>query len=214
MWYKGVQANIRQKLSDAYIMDKGEIVMDVNIDGLNLYDSTDGEFWPILGSFSDEADPFIIGVYYGNKKPEDINVFLEDFVTETSVVTSKSSTVQLVKAELLQEVSSKIDILLINQERILRKLFPGEQAVVRPKNLLQLPLQTHEAFNSFQKFLQNDINFNATVDYFASFSRADTEKSAVGKLLPKIISNKLARILKEPHLPRKFFFCIFLYCIF
>ncbi|TGZ47888.1 Uncharacterized protein DBV15_12984 [Temnothorax longispinosus] len=82
MWYKGIQANIRQKLSDAYIMDKGEIVMDVNIDGLNLYNSTDGEFWPILGSFSDEADPFIIGVYYGIKKPEDINMFLEDFVAE------------------------------------------------------------------------------------------------------------------------------------
>lgn len=82
MWYKGIQANIRQKLSDAYIMDKGEIVMDVNIDGLNLYNSTDGEFWPILGSFSDEADPFIIGVYYGNKKPEDINMFLEDYVAE------------------------------------------------------------------------------------------------------------------------------------
>lgn len=74
MWYKGIQANIRQKLSDAYIMDKGEIVMDMNIDGLNLYDSTYGEFWPILGSFSNEADPFIIGVFYGNKKPEDVHV--------------------------------------------------------------------------------------------------------------------------------------------
>lgn len=85
----------------------------------------------------------------------------QNFVS--AVVTSKSSAVQLVNVELLQEMSSKIDILLINQERILRKLFPGEQAVVRPKNLPQLPLQTHEAFNAFQKFLQNDINFNAIV---------------------------------------------------
>lgn len=87
----------------------------------------------------------------------------------SAVVTSKPSAVQLVKAELLQEVSSKVDIILINQERILRKLFPGEQAVIRPKNLPQLPLQTHEAFNAFQKFLQNDINFNATVSIIISY---------------------------------------------
>lgn len=88
----------------------------------------------------------------------------------SAVVTSKSSAVQLVKAELLQEMSNKVDILLINQEKILRKLFPGEQALVRPKNLPQLPLQTHDAFNAFEKFLQNDTNFNAAVSIVTSYN--------------------------------------------
>lgn len=88
----------------------------------------------------------------------------------SAVVTSKPSAVQLVEAELLQEVNSKTDIILIHQERILRKRFPGEQAVVWPKNLPQLPLQTHKAYNAFQKFLQNNINFNAVVSIITPYN--------------------------------------------
>jgi len=43
--------------------------IDVNIDGLRLFDSSKTKFWPILGKVVNTLDePFTIGVYCGPKK--------------------------------------------------------------------------------------------------------------------------------------------------
>lgn len=83
-WYKGIKLNIRQLLSDGYIHQYGEIVIDVNIDGIPLSKSSEMHFWPILGKFQDSEHPFLIAVYLGPGKPSDVNVFLEKFVAEVA----------------------------------------------------------------------------------------------------------------------------------
>lgn len=82
MWYKGIIANLNQRVTDDYLLKHKEIIIDVNIDGLALFKSTDDNFWPILGCLIGEAVPFIIGVWRGIGKPDNLDAFLADFIHE------------------------------------------------------------------------------------------------------------------------------------
>lgn len=51
--------------------------LQINIDGLPIYESNNLNFWPVLGHFVNfEYDPFVIGLYCGDKKPESSSDFL------------------------------------------------------------------------------------------------------------------------------------------
>ena len=56
----------------------------VNIDGIPISKSGSSQFWPILGKLVGVkgAKPFVIGVYWGLKKPKNVNIYLENFVEE------------------------------------------------------------------------------------------------------------------------------------
>ncbi|XP_036144414.1 uncharacterized protein LOC118646614 isoform X2 [Monomorium pharaonis] len=60
--------------------------MDVNIDGMKPFPQSHSqkEFWPILGNFANQDAPFIIAVFYGDGKPNNLNLFLEEYVAEVS----------------------------------------------------------------------------------------------------------------------------------
>ena len=55
--------------------------MIVNVNGVTLYKSSGSQFWPILCRFN-ELPPFIVEIYYGNKKPSNVEDFALDFFTE------------------------------------------------------------------------------------------------------------------------------------
>jgi len=57
------------------------LMLNFNIDGIPLFKSTGTQFWPILCSLENYT-PFIVSIYYGNAKPNSIEEYLEDFVTE------------------------------------------------------------------------------------------------------------------------------------
>ncbi len=70
-------------------VNSNTITLQINIDGLPLFKSSKTELWLILGMIEKFCDrmqinrhPFIIGVYCGNKKPSDLDQYLNDFVTE------------------------------------------------------------------------------------------------------------------------------------
>lgn len=65
--------------------------------------------------------------------------------------------------DLLRDISSKLDILLINQRRILNEIFPGEAIVERPENCPPLPLRDEKSFKEFNKFLKNKIAYSQFV---------------------------------------------------
>lgn len=71
-----------------------------------------------------------------------------------------------VLVELLQDISSKQDIILINQQRLISSLMPEEEAVVRPKGLPPLPLQNEDAFKAFETFLEEELHFTTAVRFF------------------------------------------------
>ena len=60
--------------------------IQVNIDGLPLFKSVNGCFWPILGKVVNavcpSSKPFVIGLFYGRGKPADAESYLADFVDE------------------------------------------------------------------------------------------------------------------------------------
>lgn len=59
--------------------------MYVGCDGMPSSKSSNSQFWPLLGKLKlDGADPFEIGLYHGNLKPNDSNDFLSHFFTEMS----------------------------------------------------------------------------------------------------------------------------------
>jgi hypothetical protein len=64
--------------------DNCMIELQVNLDGLPIFKSTNFQLWPILGMVIGNATriPFTIGIFGANCKPGNISQFLEDFVLE------------------------------------------------------------------------------------------------------------------------------------
>ncbi|OXA50049.1 hypothetical protein Fcan01_15190 [Folsomia candida] len=61
------------------------IPLQINIDGLQVFKSCSLSFWPILGYFGGlNFNPFVIGVYSGNKKPENVNLYLQKLVADVN----------------------------------------------------------------------------------------------------------------------------------
>lgn len=83
-WYKGIAVNIRQRYTIEKLEGVNEIVIDVSIDGLDPFKSTFHCFWPILGSFPWDSEPFIIAMYFGLDKPDNVDTFLEQYVVEAT----------------------------------------------------------------------------------------------------------------------------------
>ncbi|KAM7286796.1 uncharacterized protein ISCGN_003897 [Ixodes scapularis] len=67
------------------------IILHVNVDGLPLTKSTRDQFWPILCQAANCAgsDPFPVGVYHGQCKALQSNVFLSPFVSDLKGVLSE-----------------------------------------------------------------------------------------------------------------------------
>lgn len=59
-----------------------EIKLVFNIDGLPIFKSSKESLWLILCSEINSQEVYPIGAYYGNKKPNDANQFIEEFITE------------------------------------------------------------------------------------------------------------------------------------
>lgn len=58
--------------------------MQVNIDGVPVFKSTNGQFWPIQGMLDNKphfSEPFLIGLFYGESKPKNLD-FMESFLQE------------------------------------------------------------------------------------------------------------------------------------
>lgn len=78
------------KFEELSVIHGQTVTLQINIDGLPIFKSSNSQFWPILGMLNtfEEKHPFLIGLYHGNKKPTDLN-FLNEFVTEYKMITSK-----------------------------------------------------------------------------------------------------------------------------
>lgn len=65
--------------------------------------------------------------------------------------------------DIMQEESSKTDVLGMNVARILHNVAPEECAVVRPPGLPSLPLKDDDEFTSFEVFLNQSVNSTSVV---------------------------------------------------
>lgn len=59
------------------------INLSFNIDGVPLFSSTNTQIWPISCLIKDfKCKPFIVGIFCGNSKPNPLDQYLNDFITE------------------------------------------------------------------------------------------------------------------------------------
>lgn len=73
-----------------------ELKININVDGLPISKSSGSQFWPILGAIVADfyTEPFVIGIYHGNVKPNDADVFLKPFVEEAKSILDTSLNVK------------------------------------------------------------------------------------------------------------------------
>lgn len=81
-WHRGISFGLR--LCFKNITHPQSIEININIDGLPLYDSSNDQFWPILYNIHKmpHIKPMIIGLFYGKRKPAKIEEFLNRFVDD------------------------------------------------------------------------------------------------------------------------------------
>eukprot|EP00794_Sanderia_malayensis_P012558 gene12558-13844_t len=79
--YFGIGDGVLKVVPRNKLLVNDAVKLDVNIDGLPLFKSTSSDLWPILGKIG-ATKPFIIALFYGKRKPNLIDLFLEDFLNE------------------------------------------------------------------------------------------------------------------------------------
>ncbi|KAG1713953.1 hypothetical protein GQR58_002021 [Nymphon striatum] len=70
------------------IIDGSCLKLQINIDGLPLFKSSNVQLWPILGLIMSVKmkEPVVIGVYSGNKKPSSSIEYLDEFVKDVKTL--------------------------------------------------------------------------------------------------------------------------------
>ena len=79
----GLQNGIVSKLSSVSV-NTTSLTLQVNIDGLPVFKSSNTQVWPILAVIRElpTRDPFVVGIFCGASKPADVSEYLSDFVQE------------------------------------------------------------------------------------------------------------------------------------
>lgn len=82
-YHLGIEKQLK-KIPEKIINEIDEIILDIGVDGLPLYKSSNQSLWPILAKFVniENLKVILIGVYLGPKKPSNVDVYLHDFINE------------------------------------------------------------------------------------------------------------------------------------
>lgn len=79
--YFGIASGILKLLSQNPGICEDNIDLCFNIDGVPLFKSSNTQIWPILCRFRDFS-PFIVALYCGQSKPNNVEEYLSDFILE------------------------------------------------------------------------------------------------------------------------------------
>ena len=92
-YHFGLETSIQHVLSDKKLTNGQLLRLQINVDGLPVHKSTNCQLWPILGLLylgEDKiSDPFCIGIWCGNSKPNSCGEYLHDFVKEYLAIQNK-----------------------------------------------------------------------------------------------------------------------------
>lgn len=106
-YHFGVGFSIKKYIDKQFSSETIKLV--IGIDGLPLMKSSGSTFWPILGYIRQENETvFPIGIYWGYSKPDDSNVFLNDFVTEIRELVINGINVELLSNNSLTVFHKKV----------------------------------------------------------------------------------------------------------
>ena len=69
-----------------------DITFDLNIDGLPLFGSSGGALWPTLCRIT-KFQPFVVSLFYGHSKPDNVHTLLSDLLQELKALETKEISV-------------------------------------------------------------------------------------------------------------------------
>lgn len=81
-WHHGLEKCLRSLFRN--INEPKTISININMDGLPIFNSSSLEFWPILFNIAEmpRIPAMVIGIYCGPKKCADLKIYLSTFVDE------------------------------------------------------------------------------------------------------------------------------------
>ena len=101
-YYFGITKHLLSIIENGTLIPGSVIYLQINIDGVPLYKSSKKQLWPILGKIVGQNLPsFIIGIFCGESKPNDVKGYFSDFVEEmksieaNGILTSQNKIVQV-----------------------------------------------------------------------------------------------------------------------
>ena len=97
MHYFGIAKGVLARMQESPTLTIAQTLhLQINIDGMPLFKSSNNQFWPILALIEEDPDqiPFVVALYSGFKKPSNLAEYLSDFVEEMSVISSSGVTYQ------------------------------------------------------------------------------------------------------------------------
>jgi len=93
-YHFGLSNCVKQLLSRHSVQHLQFVQVNINIDGLPLFKSSNSQVYPILCNLVENFNEVnIVGIYYGNEKPADANVFLKDVTEEAINLTTYGITI-------------------------------------------------------------------------------------------------------------------------
>lgn len=86
----GLKSSLRMLLPDHKILNDMRLYLQLNIDGIRVYDYPGTEMWPILGKIVQpfNSGPFVVGCYSGRGKPEPLSDYLNAVVQDLDTALS------------------------------------------------------------------------------------------------------------------------------
>lgn len=83
------------------IKEPTTIELNINTDGLPLFNASKYEFWPILVNIHNiRSRPFVIGIFYGEGKPSSAKEFLAPFVDELCLLVKNETIINTHKIDI------------------------------------------------------------------------------------------------------------------
>ncbi|XP_058064824.1 uncharacterized protein LOC131214473 [Anopheles bellator] len=81
-WHHGLEICLRYAFH--FLDTPRTISLNINVDGMQVFNSGKKQMWPILGNVYEEPDlaVFVVGVFYGLEKPRRVQSFLDRFTDE------------------------------------------------------------------------------------------------------------------------------------
>lgn len=90
-WHNGITGPLERILASETLE---QITLNINMDGLPIFNSSKKEFWPILCNIHElKEQPFVIGLYYGEQKPRNLNDYLKHFISDLNLLLKEHLTI-------------------------------------------------------------------------------------------------------------------------
>lgn len=89
--YLGLEKGLRNRIDEGFehkLIENEPIPLQINIDGIPLFNNGVGQFWPILvrSVVFKNKTPFSVAIFFGSGKPDSLALYLKSFIEECSLL--------------------------------------------------------------------------------------------------------------------------------